>query len=225
MWYLDNINLYDILCPPKIKGYVDKHFIRHDKNDIIYNQSAPVNKVYLISKGKVKVVYYSADGNEIIKAILIKGELFGEKALLGDQVRDEQAIAMTDDTRLCPLSIDKMYELMRNNGRFSLEISKIIGFRLKKMERRLERLLFKDAKTRLIEFIQDLIEEQQPDSSDNIIEIKHFYTHNDIANLIGTTRETVTKLFNQFKQAGILEYSRRSIIISRKDDLLKMSSL
>lgn len=222
MWYLDNINLYDILCPPKIKGYVDKHFIRHNKNDIIYNQSTPDHKVYLISKGKVKVVNYSAEGNEIIKAILTKGELFGEKALWGDLERDEQAIAMTDDTQLCPLSVDKMYELMRKNGRFSIEISKIMGFRLKKMERRLERLLFKDAKTRLVEFIKDLIEEQ-PELSDNDIQIKHFYTQNDIANLIGTTRETVTKLLNQFKQDGILEYSRTTLTIKRKDDFFKLS--
>jgi len=224
MWYLDNINLYDILCPPKIKGYVDKHFINHKKNDIIYNQATPISKVYLVSKGKVKVVYYTEDGNEIIKAILTKGELFGEKALLGDHVQNEQAIALTDNTQLCPLSLDKMYELMRDNGRFSLEISKIISFRLKKTERRLERLLFKDAKTRLLEFIQDLIEEQS-ETTKGAVEINHFYTQNDIANLIGTTRETVTKLLNQFKQEGLLEYSRKTITIYDKEAFSKLSSL
>ena len=224
MWYLDNINLYDILCPPKIKGYVDKHFINHNKNDIIYNQSTPDNKVYLISKGKVKVVNYSAEGNEIIKAILTKGELFGEKALWGDIERDEHAIAMTDNTQLCPLPVNKMYELMRDNGRFSIEINKIIGFRLKKMERRLERLLFKDSQTRLVEFIQDLIEEQNIHSEDKI-ELSHFYTQSDIANLIGTTRETVTKLLNHFKQDGILEYTRKTITITNKDAFSKLSSL
>ena len=223
MWYLDNINLYEILCPPKIKGYVDKHFIRVQKNDIIYNQSDPVTKLYLISKGKVKVVHYSEEGNEMIRAILTKGDLFGENALLGEQVQNEEAIAMTDDTQLCPLSVDKMYELMRDNGRFSLEVSKIIGFRLKKMERRLERLLFKDAKTRLIEFIQDLINEQ-PESTGDKIEIPHFYTQSDIANLIGTTRETVTKLFNNFKHKGITEYSRKKIIVYKKKEFLKLSS-
>ena len=232
MWYLDNINLYDILCPHKVKGYAEKHFIHHQKNDIIYSQSSSHKKIYLISKGKVKVVKFSDEGNEIIKAILTKGELFGEKALLGEGGNDEQAIAMTDNTQLCPLSVDKMYELMRDNGRFSLEISKIIGFRLRKMERRLERLLFKDAKTRLIEFIRDLMEEQKgshkdldPKPSENGIEIKHFYTQGDIANLIGTTRETVTKLFNQFKKDGLLEYSRKFIIIKKKEAFLKLSSV
>lgn len=227
MWYLDNIDLYEILCPHKVKGYADKHFICHNKNDIIYNQSTPDRNVYLISKGKVKVVNYSEDGNEIIKAILTKGELFGEKSLLGEMKKDENAIAMVDNTLLCPLSVDKMYELMRKNGRFSLEISKIIGFRLKKMERRLERLLFKDAKTRLIEFIQDLMEEQSQESaeSEHTFIIDHFYTQQDIANLIGTTRETVTKLLNQFKQEGILEYSRKTIVVHQRDDLFKMSAI
>jgi len=232
MWYLDNIDLYDILCPHKVKGYADKHFLNHHKNDIIYSQSTPHKKVYLISKGKVKVVNYSEEGNEIIKAILTKGELFGEKALLGDGAQDEQAIAMTDNTQLCPLSVDKMYELMRDNGRFSLEISKIIGFRLRKMERRLERLLFKDARTRLIEFILDLLEEQHgkagvsgSESSSHEIELQHFYTQSDIANLIGTTRETVTKLLNQFRQEGLLEYSRKNILIKNKEAFYNLSSL
>jgi len=66
MWYLDNINLYDILCPHKIKGYTKHHFIRHKKNDIIYSPSTPDKKLYLISKGKVKVVNYSEEGYEII---------------------------------------------------------------------------------------------------------------------------------------------------------------
>lgn len=232
MWYLDNINLYDILCPHKVKGYADKHFIHRHKNEIIYNQSTPHNKLYLISKGKVKVVNFSKEGNEIIKAILTKGELFGEKAFLGEGESDEQAIAMTDNTQLCPLSVDKMYELMRDNGRFSLEISKIIGFRLKKMERRLERLLFKDARTRLIEFIRDMMDEQtgamelqNGDQADLSIKLKHFYTQGDIANLIGTTRETVTKLFNQFKKDGLLEYSRQIIMIRNKKTFSDLSSV
>ena len=93
-----------------------------------------------------------------------------------------------------------------------------------KINNLLERLLFKDAKTRLVEFIKDLTDEQS-DLSEDKMEVKHFYTHNDIANLIGTTRETVTKLFNQFKQEGLLEYSRRTIIINKKDDFLKLSSI
>jgi CRP-like cAMP-binding protein len=222
MWFLENINLYKILCPPKLKGYADKHFLRHKKNDVIYQQSSIGKKIYLVSKGKVKIVTYTESGEEFIMAVLSKGELFGEKALWGEQERKDNAIAMTDDTLLCPLSVDKMHELMRNNNRFSLEIYKIIGLRLQKMERRLERLFYKDARTRLLEFINDLMKEE-PHEDENKIEILNYFNQHDIANLIGTTRETVTKLFNQLKRENILEYSRRKIIILDTDTFLNMS--
>ena len=112
--------------------------------------------MYLIEKGKVKIGYYNEDGSEIVKAILTRGELFGEKAILGETIRNEFAQSIDDYTSICPIGVETMHDLMRNNKTFSFKIYKIIGFKFKKLERQLQILLFKDTKTRLLEFLNEL---------------------------------------------------------------------
>ena len=212
LWYCDNIDLYSILCPPKLKGYGHKHFKKFAQGDLIYFEKDKAQEVYMVSKGKVKIASYAEDGTELVKAILTKGKLFGEMVFLGEENRRDFAISLSNKTIVCPMTIDKMYDLMRNNKKFSTYIYKLIGFRVRKLERRLEMILFKDATTRLKEFISELAIEMGLKLEDCII-IKHPYTQSDIANLIGLRRETVNSLFQQFKGEATIDYKRYQISI------------
>lgn len=218
LWFFDDVNLFKVLCPHKFKVYKKTHtFCTFNKKDYIYFEADSANKVYLIESGKVKIGYYSEDGNEVVKAILTKGELFGEKAILGDKTRDEFAQSIDNSTSVCPISVDTMHDLMRNNQTFSLKIYKFIGFKFKKLERRLQLLLFKDTKTRLLEFLEELCVDYGYNchkSGDNII--RHPYTQKDIASLIGTSRPTLNILLNELKQENYLDFSRKEIRILKK---------
>ncbi len=218
IWCLEDVNLYNILCPHKIKEFANDHFHNYKNGDFIYFPGDTSNGIFMISKGKVKIVSYSENGDEVVKAILGKGEIFGEKAILGSNERADYAMACTEPTLLCPMDLPSMYELMRNNEKFGLSIYKLIGFRIKKMERRFESLLFHDVRTRLCEFIKDLAEENGV-KRDDVISVNHFYTQKDFADLIGTKRETVTRLFNELKQEEIIDYSRKEIQIYCLDKL------
>ncbi|MCT4629792.1 Crp/Fnr family transcriptional regulator, partial [Winogradskyella sp.] len=157
IWIFEDVNLFNLLCPHKFKKYKACHdFDAYKKSDYIYFEEDAANKVYLIEKGKVKIGYYNEDGTEVVKAILRKGELFGEKAILGEEKRDEFAQSLDNNTSICPVGVNTMHDLMRDNKTFSLRIYKFIGFKFKKLERRLQLLLFKDSKTRLLEFLQEL---------------------------------------------------------------------
>jgi CRP-like cAMP-binding protein len=215
-WALSNINLYDILCPSKLKGYVDENAIELGKGQIIYSHHQVENKVYLVSKGKVKIVTYDKQGNEVVKLILSKGEIFGEKIILGDIKSNEYAIACNNPTEVCAVNIAKMKELMRDNKRFELRIYKIIGLRFQKIERRLELLIGKDVETRIIRFIHDLYSENE-----NTVFVNHL-SQSDISKLLGTSRESVTKVFNKLKKDDIIDYTRKEIIIR---DPLKLSEM
>jgi len=82
LWFFDDVKLFKILCPHKFKAFKANHdFDAYKKKDYIYFEEDSANKVYLIEKGKVKIGYYSEDGEEVIKAILTRGELFGETAI------------------------------------------------------------------------------------------------------------------------------------------------
>ncbi len=218
IWCLEDVNMYHILCPHKLKDFSKDHFKNYKNGDFIYLPGDISKSVFMISKGKVKIVTYNENGDEVVKAILGKGELFGEKAILGADERADYAIACTESTLLCPMDLPNMYDMMRKNEKFGLSIYKLIGLRIKKMERRFESLLFHDVRTRLCEFIKDLAIENGEKSAD-LICINHFYTQKDFADLIGTKRETVTRLFNELKQEGIIDYNRKQINVRCLDRL------
>ncbi|MCF6167484.1 Crp/Fnr family transcriptional regulator [Lutibacter sp.] len=215
VWFLENVNLFKILCPHKFKAYKDSHnFNYYSKNDYIYFEEDASNKVYLIEKGKVKLGYYNEDGSEIVKAVLCKGELFGEKAILGEEKRNEFAQSTENKTSICPIGVSTLHDLMRDNQTFTLKIYKFINFRIKKLERRLQMLLFKDAKTRLLDFLGELSEEfGTVCSKTGKIKIQHPYTQKDIANLIGTSRPTLNISLNELKEEGVLNFNRNEIIL------------
>jgi len=218
LWYFENVNVFKLLCPHKFKEYRECHtFDQYKKNDYVYFESDAAKKVYLIEKGKIKIGYYTEDGLEVISAILSKGELFGEKAILGEETRREFAQSVDNSTSICPISVDVMHNLMRDNKTFSLKIYKFLGFRIKKLERRLQLLLFKDIKTRLLEFLNELCEQYGHDcekTGDKVIE--HPYTQKDIASLIGTSRPTLNSIMNELKEAKIINFNRKEIRILQK---------
>lgn len=213
LWTFEDVNLFNMLCPHKFKGYKGSHtFNQYKKSDFIYFEKDSASKVYLIEKGKVKIGHYTKDGEEVIKSILSKGELFGEKAILGEEHRNEFAMSLDNNTSLCPITVDTMHDLMRDNRSFSFRIYKLIGFRIRRLERRLELILFKDAETRVTEFLNEMAEDYGyccPTTGD--IVIKHPYTQKDIANLIGTSRPTFNAIMNKLKEMGTIDFSRNEI--------------
>ncbi|HPF10632.1 MAG TPA: Crp/Fnr family transcriptional regulator [Flavobacteriaceae bacterium] len=213
LWFFEDVNLFQILCPHKFKAYKETHhFNRYHKQDYIYFEKDSSNKVYLIEKGKVKIGHYTEDGKEVVKAILTKGELFGEKAILGEVKRDEFAMALDNQTSVCPIGVETMHELMRDNKSFSFRVYKLIGFRIKKLERRLELILFKDARTRVEEFLKELAKDYGyccPITGETIV--KHPYTQKEIATLIGTSRPTFNAIMNEFKEEQKIDFHRHEI--------------
>jgi len=217
VWFFEDVNLFKILCPHKFKEYKKKHhFNIYKKQDYIYFEEDSSNKVFLIEKGKVKIGYYNEDGSEVVKAILSRGQLFGEKAILGENKREEFARSLDNSTSICSIGVETMHNLMRENESFNFRVYKFIGFKLQKLERRLQILMFKDTKTRLLEFLNELCNEYGyvcEHTGDKII--KHPYTQKDIATLIGASRPTLNILLNELKQKKIIEFKRKEIVVHK----------
>ncbi|AUS07378.1 Crp/Fnr family transcriptional regulator [Pseudotamlana carrageenivorans] len=217
-WYLDDVNVFKILCPHKFKTFKDCHnFNVYKPKDYIYFEDDHSNKIFLIEKGKVKIGYYTSDGLEVVKAVLRKGDVFGEKAILGEDVRNEFAQALDKETVICSVNVSVLHELMRDNKTFSLKIYKLINFRIRKLERRLQLLLFKDVRTRLMEFLQELCEEYGVccEKTGNI-KICHPYTQKDMASLIGTSRPTINSIMNELREEKLIDFNRNEIFVYKK---------
>ena len=215
IWFFDNIDVFQILCPHKFAEYKKDHSFNYfKKGDYIYFEDDIANKVFLVNSGKIKVGYLTEDGEEITTAILSKGQIFGEKAILGQERRNEFAQALDNEVSTCVVSLDLMHELLRQNTEFSISIYKFIGYRFKKLERRLQIMLFKDAKTRLLEFIRELADEYgfvNVITGDTVI--KHPFTQKEIALLIGLSRPTLNILINELQNENVLSFERKQIIL------------
>ena len=92
----------------------------YKKEDYIYFEEDSSNKVFLIERGKVKIGYYTEEGDEVVKAILTRGELFGEKAILGENKRDEFAQSLDNSTTICPIPVNTLQTVIRDNAKLLL---------------------------------------------------------------------------------------------------------
>lgn len=225
LWFFENVDLYELLCPRKVSTLETNHTIHHFlKNDYIYFENDPSDYIYLIASGRVKIGSIREDGKEVIKAVLGQGEIFGEMGLAGEDYRSDFALALDEDTQICPMSIGDMKKLMLDNKPLNLKIIKLIGLRVKKLERKIESLLFKDARTRIIEFLRDMALEKGKKVGFETM-FRNYLTHKDIASLTGTSRQTVTTVLNELKEKNIINFDRRRFLIRDMSLLEKESAV
>lgn len=212
LWYFESVNLYNILCPHKVKTMANDHtFVEFKKDDFIYFPNERSTHIYMIVNGRVKIGHYLDEGKEVVTSILSTGEIFGELALAGEDERRDFAQAM-DSVTICPLSLDDLKDLMKENKELSFKLLKLVGLRLMKLERKLELLVFKDARTRIIEFLKDSAAwKGKKVGFETMIPTK--LTHKDIAALTGTSRQTVTTILNELKEQNLINFDRRKILI------------
>lgn len=224
LWYFENFSMLETLCKKEM-AVLDKVAVMRNapKNDIIYFPEDASNSVYLLKSGKVKISKMSTDGKEIILAILGPGEVFGEMSVTGQEKREEIAEA-TDDTIICVVKIPDLQKMMEKNPKFNMQITKLIGFRLKKIQNRFESLIFKTSEERVKSFIHEMADEHgtKVQGNNNEREIRLKLTHEDIAKLTATSRQTVTTVLNDLEKQGIIIYDRSRIFIKEYNKLNKI---
>lgn len=213
IWFFEEVNLLKLFCPHTYKQYKSLHASKFfSKNDYIYFEEDQSKNIFLIEKGKVKIGYYKEDGKEVIKAILTKGDLFGEMAFIGETKRCEFAQSIINQTAVCEINTKSLEMVMREKKNFSLRVHKLIRFRIRKLERRIDLLLFKDIETRFLKFLDDLCEDYGYFCNDKEIHvISHPYTQQDIASLIGVSRTNLNATMNSLREKGVIDFTRNTI--------------
>lgn len=219
LWHLEQINIFRDLKPEDLERIEKISAMKSpEKGKYIYFPEEPSKVVFLLKQGRVKIGTYSDDGKEIIKAILEPGEIFGELAIAGQETRQDFAQVLDNDVKICAIHKEEMLRILESMPRLNLKITHLIGVRLQRMERRFESLIFKDARDRIIDFIRDLVLTKGKKVGFEYA-VKHKLTHQDIANLTATSRQTVTIVMNELREAGTIDFDRRSIIVHELEDL------
>jgi CRP/FNR family transcriptional regulator, cyclic AMP receptor protein len=217
-WHLHNHKLMNVLSSAELKEIcLITNFKTAKKGEIIYFSHDETSRVYSLKRGTIKIVEIDQKGNEIVKDVLQEGDLFGQFTL-ADSNLDEYAVALSDYVTCCSFRMDDFEKVIERNPALALRYTKWVGLRLKRMENRYANLVFKDVRTRFIGFLKDWSLKEGTNENNEII-LKNYLTHQDIASLICSTRQTVTTLFNDLKEKGVLDYTRTEIIIKNMSQL------
>jgi len=179
-----------------------------EKGNTIHLTNKDKKSIFFLKKGSVKIIDTK---NQSVKYLVKKGNLFGELALYDEQVADqEQAIAL-EDCIVCFIESERMDQLMEKHKSLKNGVLKIYGTRIKKLERRLYDLLYKDSSTRIKEFIIDYIEEFGEMNIKGSLTAKNLLTHKDIANLTNTSRQTVSNVLSTMRKLKVIDYDAQNI--------------
>lgn len=218
LWYLENIDVGGIFCPKKMGDQINDHHIRTIKKDeYVYLPDEESDKIYFISEGRIKIGSYADNGKEITKAIIGKGEVFGELAMIGESKRRDYALAI-EDTDICVINSADMKGLIKDHSSLSMFFMKMMGSKVIEMENRLESLVFKDSRSRIVEYLVELVRKRGQRVGYEWV-VRNFITHQEIANLTATSRQTVTTVLNELRNDEIITFNRKRILIRDLDKL------
>lgn len=182
------------------------------KHQFIYQKSDPCDRLFFLYAGSVKVGTNSNDDREVIKSIVHPKAMFGEWNFSDDYRRSEFAIAMDSNTITFELKLEDFMMLMKDDFDFAMSVINIIGKKLRYAEKRLESLILKDARSRIIDFLKDNAENFGRQVGFEML-LKHSMTQQDIANFTGTSRQTVTSVLNDLRRSNKIHFNRKSILI------------
>jgi len=212
-WYLRDHKLFWTLSMSQIKQLcIITGFKKAKKGEIIYFSSSDVPRIFLLKKGNIKIVAVDEEGNETIKDIIQKGDLFGELTLENDLQSNEYAKVLSDDVVICSFLMSDFEDLLLRNPSLALSYTKFVGLKMKRIKNSYANLVSKDAKTRLFQFLKDWAEREGKQQGTKVL-INNYLTQNDIAQIICTSRQTATQLLNEMETNGIIIYNRREIVI------------
>ena len=208
LWYLKNLDIFKGLSGEELhrlkEGTVMKNY---KKKEYLFFSSDNINDVYIIKKGNVEIGHLDMSGREFSIDILTKGEIFG--AVLGKGFAGGYARAI-DRALVCIMDRKEFEEMLEKSPKLSLRVLKLLGFKINILENKLQHLVFKDVKTRICELLKTLYVKSGDKETG---EIKISLTHQDIANLVGSTRETTSVYLAELRREGVIEYERKKIKI------------
>jgi CRP/FNR family cyclic AMP-dependent transcriptional regulator len=191
------------------------------QGEYIYFEKQFLGKLYFLKEGFIRIGYIDENGNEVIREILQKGEVFGQFTLIKNNLRGEFAKAYKSDVSLCAFDIEDFEKILARKPEIAIHYSKQIGQKLRNTENRVLDLLHKDVRSRLLSYLYQLALQNGYNGNDHSFSIDNFLTHDDIARLIGSSRQSVTTLINDCEKEGLLSFTRQEIILH---DVKKISN-
>ena len=188
------------------------------RNQVIFLEEETGNYMYLVLSGKVKVAKSAASGKETLLAIHRPGDFFGEMSLLDGQTAPATVSAI-EDAKIISVSSTDFHKYLLHNEKVLLQIIKVLCARLRQVWQT-QSMSSSAADTRIRMGVYQLAKKHGiRDAHGTIIDLK--ITHQELAEMVGTSRETVTRVLAQLRKKGIIEVTQRRITLLDEEALLR----
>jgi CRP/FNR family cyclic AMP-dependent transcriptional regulator len=190
---------------------------RFGPDQIVFHLGDPAGLLYIITNGKVKITYSSADGQEAVLAILGAGDFFGELALLDDSPRSATAEAI-EPTETLTLHRDEFLKFLDSNPEFARHVLNILARRIRHLNKQISDIFFLDLPARLARTLLLLADQHGRQGEQGII-IALSLTQTDLAEMTGATRVSINKALGRFRRAKWVQVRGRQLTIIDRDAL------
>lgn len=223
LWYLKHIRLFDGISPSEMQE-MEKITRMEEvkKRQSLYLPGDPSSSVYFLKRGRVKIANTAPSGKEVTFDILEAGDIFGELDVLEDAPRSTSAETL-DDALICVIPRKDFDQYLAMHPSVMYKLTKLIGLRLKKIQSRVEDLVFREVPARLAHLLSELGKTEGVAEKQGIrLNVK--LTHQEMANLIGCSRETVSTIMGQFRDDGLIQMDGRTITILKPSALSQLVS-
>ena len=224
IWSIQHCRLFEKLPGDDLQFLEQRSRVKSfARNSAIYLPQDMAESVLVVVSGRIRLYSITSDGKEILLAFVEPGELFGELALTGSEIREEFAQAAAQ-SMVVAIPRDAMESVLLRNAGLSLSITRYVGLRRRSLERRLKNLMFRSNRERLLGLLRELLEQYgRPVVEGILIHIR--LSHQDLASLIGITRESVTLTLGELQNEGLVRIGRQRIVVLDQQRLIRAAGL
>ncbi|MTI49353.1 Crp/Fnr family transcriptional regulator [Sporosalibacterium faouarense] len=199
----------------EVKNITSERFYK--KSKIIITEGNKGDSIFIIKSGKVKIFKTSLDGREIILDIKAEGSVFGEVVLFNN-IDYPATVEAIEDTYVYILKNIDIENLLKDNSNIALEMIKILNKRLTQAQKKLKNIALNDTYVRAAQLILTLSDKYGKKIDGGLV-IELSLTREELANLVGTSRETISRALSQFSKENAIEIKGRKIVVTDKEKL------
>ena len=221
VWCMSEVDIFCDLDDSEMDAMAAAAPMRaYASGDLVYTPHQPLETLFILKKGRIRIFRLSSDGRALTTAIIEPGTIFGEMVIVGQQMHDSFAEAL-DEVMVCVMTRADVQRLLLGDVRIAARISETLGRRLGELEQRLSDAVFKSAPERVATTLVTLAGTQTSRALGRGIQVR--LTHEQLAALAATSRETTTKILNEYADQGLVSLGRGRITILDLDRIRRAS--
>ena len=217
---LSRAGIFQGVDPVAVRNLIhDLETVRFPRGTTIFDEGEPGDRLYIITEGKVKLARHAADGRENLLTIMGPSDMFGELSIFDPNPRTSSAICVTE-VSAATMNSEKLHQWINDHPAISEQLLRVLARRLRRTNNSLADLIFTDVPGRVAKALLQLANRFGVQDNGNW-RVHHDLTQEEIAQLVGASRETVNKALAEFAHRGWIRLEGKTVVICDSERLAR----